>query len=123
MSEDIGMYKKLLVWQKAMCFAESVYGFVKELPANERFALSDQLRRAAVSVPSNIAEGSGRVGNRDYAHFLSISRGSLYETMTQIELAKNLGFIGSVTNELECLACELSKMLTAMIKKYTPLSN
>lgn len=90
MSEDIGMYKKLLVWQKAMCFAESVYGFVKELPANERFALSDQLRRAAVSVPSNIAEGSGRVGNRDYAHFLSISRGSLYETMTQIELAKNL---------------------------------
>jgi four helix bundle protein len=123
MFETAGLYKKLVVWQKAMQFVQCVYALVERLPANERFALSDQLRRAAVSIPSNIAEGSGRAGDRDYAHFLSIARGSLYETMTQLELAVNLGYIQYPGDEIESLACELSKMLTAMIKKYSPLSN
>ena len=82
----------------------------------------DQVRRAVVSVPSNIAEGCGRASNRDYAHFLSIARGSLYETMTQLEMAKELGYLETI-DEVETLAAEISRMLTTLMKKYTPLSN
>lgn len=88
------LFKDLVVWQRAMQFAKLVYGLVKQLPVEERYALADQLRRAAASVPSNIAEGNGRAGNKDYAHFLAIARGSLYETITQLELAKELGYVG-----------------------------
>ena len=122
MFENVGLYKKLIVWQKSMQFVRGVYELVKELPKNEQYALSDQLRRAAVSIPSNIAEGSGR-GNREYGHFLSISRGSLYEVMTQIEIANELGFVKSDVTALEQLSAEISKMLTSMINKYLPLSN
>ena len=80
-------YRKLIVWQKAMQFSKIVYSLLNQFPVAEKYALVDQVRRAAVSVPSNIAEGCGRASNRDYAHFLSIARGSLYETMTQLELA------------------------------------
>lgn len=89
------LFKDLIVWQRAMQFAKLVYGLVKQLPVEERYALADQLRRAAASVPSNIAEGNGRAGNKDYVHFLAISRGSLYETITQLELAKELGYVVS----------------------------
>ena len=123
MFENVGLYKKLLVWQKSMQFVHCVYELVKTFPKNEQYALSDQLRRAVVSIPSNIAEGSGRSGNRDYGHFLSISRGSLYEVMTQIEIANDLGYIKSELTAVETLAEEISKMLTSMIKKYIPLSN
>ena len=91
-------------------------------PAIEKFALADQLRRAAVSIPSNIAEGCGRASNRDYAHFLSIARGSLYETMSQLEMAKEFGYLESI-DEAEALAAEISRMLTTLMKKYTQLSN
>ena len=122
MVEAIGTYKDLQVWQKAMKFVEVVYFLIREFPAFERYALSDQLRRAVISVPSNIAEGNGRASNKDYAHFLSIARGSLYETMTQVELAKNLGYISASIDDIEVKACELSKMLTAMIKRFSPES-
>ena len=118
------LFKKLIVWQRAMEFAKLVYDLVKKLPAEERFALADQLRRSAVSIPSNIAEGNGRAGNRDYSHFLSIARGSLYETVTQLELAKELGYVGgdsrssSTFDEIYSLAEEISRMLTSMLKKY-----
>ena len=118
------LFKKLIVWQRAMEFAKLVYGLVKQLPADERYALADQLRRAAVSVPSNIAEGNGRAGNKDYAHFLAIARGSLYETITQLELAMELGYVGgdsrsrSTMDAIYSLAEEISRMLTSMLKKY-----
>ena len=70
-------YRNLIVWQKAMRFSKAVYALINQFPVAEKYALSDQVRRAAVSVPSNIAEGCGRASNRDYAHFLSIARGSL----------------------------------------------
>ena len=88
---------------------------------------ADQLRRAAASVPSNIAEGNGRAGNKDYAHFLAIARGSLYETITQLELAKELGYVGGdsrsrpTLDEIYSLAGEVSRMLTTMLKKYGAL--
>jgi len=115
-------YKNLIVWQKSMLLAKQVYFLVRSFPADERFALADQVRRAAVSIASNIAEGSGRSSNRDYAHFLAIARGSLYETMTQLELAKELGYIESF-DEVSQVADEVSRMLTTLIKKYTPISN
>jgi len=116
-------YKNLIVWQKAMDFARIVYLLVRQFPDSERFALSDQVRRAAVSVASNIAEGSGRASNKDYAHFLSIARGSLYESLTQLELAKSFGYIESA-DDAESVAGEISRMLTTLIKKYNPpLSN
>lgn len=105
-----------------MQFSKQVYQLIERFPSTEKYALSDQVRRAVVSVPSNIAEGCGRASNRDYAHFLSIARGSLYETMTQLEIAQSLGYIDSI-EEVEDLASEISRMLTSLMKKYIPLSN
>ena len=115
-------YRSLIVWQKAMQFAKIVYAVVDTFPPAEKYALSDQIRRAVVSIPSNIAEGCGRTTNRDYAHFLSIARGSLYETMTQLELAESIGYIDTI-DEIESVATEISRMLTTLIKKYRPLSH
>ena len=78
--------------------------------------------RLVASVPSNIAEGNGRSGNKDYAHFLSIARGSLYETMTQLEMAQSFGYIESLS-DAEALASEISRMLTTMIRKSIQFSN
>ena len=122
MDDSDFQYRKLIVWQKAMRFSKAVYEQINQFPTAENYALSDQLRRAVVSIPSNIAEGCGRASNRDYAHFLSIARGSLYETMTQLEMAKELGYIESI-DEVEVLAAEISRMLTTLMKKYVPLSN
>ena len=115
-------YRNLIVWQKAMSFSKVVYAMIRAFPPEERYALADQIRRAVVSISSNVAEGCGRATNRDYAHFLSIARGSLYETMSQLELAQNLGYIDSLS-DAEDLAVEISRMLTTLMKKYTPLSN
>ena len=115
-------YRSLIVWQKAMQFTKIVYAVVDTFPPAEKYALSDQIRRAVVSIPSNIAEGCGRTTNRDYAHFLSIARGSLYETMTQLELAESIGYIDTI-DEIESVATEISRMLTTLIKKYHPLSH
>ena len=111
------LFKKLVVWQKSMEFTKSVYELIRKFPVEERYALADQLRRASASVPSNIAEGNGRTGNRDYAHFLSIARGSLYETITQLELAKELGYIEDY-DDVALIAEEVSRMLTSMLRKY-----
>ena len=111
------LFKNLIVWQKAMELTKMVYSLIRCFPAEERYALGDQLRRAVVSIPSNIAEGNGRAGNKGYAHFLAIARGSLYETITQLELAKELGYIESYDG-VEAVANEVSRMLTSMLKKY-----
>ena len=110
-------YRNLIVWQKAEQLVKLVYAEVKRLPAEERYALGDQIRRAVVSIPSNIAEGSGRASNRDYGHFLSIARGSLYETINQLEIAQDLGY-ATLTKDIEALAAEVGRMLTSLMKKY-----
>ena len=114
--EEFG-YRNLIVWQKAKKLVGLVYAEVKKLPAEERYAMGDQIRRAVVSIPSNIAEGNGRASKRDYANFLSIARGSLYETMTQLEIAQDLGYV-AITLEIEQLAKDIARMLGAMIKKF-----
>ena len=101
--------------------SSAVYALSKAFPADERYALTDQLRRAVVSIPSNIAEGSGRASNADYGHFLSIARGSLYETMTQLQVAVGLGYIPAISSELESQMSEIGRMLGSMLKKYGTL--
>lgn len=110
------LFKNLIVWRKAMELAELAYGLARQLPPDERYALADQIRRSAVSIPSNVAEGNGRSSNKDYAHFLSIARGSLYEMITQLELAKRLGYVDDYDSVVP-VAEEVSRMLTSMLKK------
>ena len=112
------MFTDLVVWQRAMELVKQVYVLSKKFPADERYALTDQLRRAVVSIPSNIAEGSGRSSNADYAHFLSIARGSLYETMTQLRIANDLGYIPELSEDINSKIDEVGRMLGAMLKKY-----
>lgn len=107
-------YRDLIVWQKAMEFAEGVCRATRGFPPEEKYGLGDQLRRAAVSVPSNIAEGNGRETPRDYLHFLVQARGSLFEAQTQLELARRLGYLEGVSG-LEALSREISNMLRRVI--------
>ncbi len=98
-------YKNLKFWQKAMDMAQKVFEITSEFPSDERFGLTSQLRRAAVSVPSNIAEGAGRGTDADFNRFLNIANGSLNEIETQFLLAKRFNLINdflmtSVLNEL-----------------------
>ncbi len=86
-------YKDLIAWQKAMDLVEAVYRASRSFPAEERFGLASQIRRASVSVPSNIAEGYSRPGRNDYVRFLDIARGSANEIETQLLIAKRLGFV------------------------------
>ena len=109
-------FKQLVVWQKAMNLVRMVYRMSKTFPPDERFALTDQLRRAVVSIPSNIAEGNGRGTSKDYAHFLNMARGSLFEVRTQLELAVRLGYF-SVSEELSAQIDSISKMLFSMSRK------
>ena len=89
----IQSYKDLIVWQKAMQMAEMLYSMVKKFPKEETYALSDQMRRAAVSIPSNIAEGYGRNSKKEYIQFLSIAKGSAYELETQMIPTVRIGYV------------------------------
>ena len=109
----IDRYEDLIAWQKAYRLALAVYEVTKELPADERFGLTQQLRRAAVSIPSNIAEGFGRHSRPDYLRFLDIARGSTYEVQTQLRLAHDLGYL-TETHCLELVA-EVERILNALI--------
>lgn len=86
-------HRELRVWQNAMSLVRDVYTVTKAFPIEEQFGLISQLRRAAVSVPSNIAEGAARTSKREFAQFLSVARGSLAEVETQILIAKDLGYL------------------------------
>ncbi len=117
MSEG-SLYKELVVWQKSMDLVDWVYSAMRTFPKEERFRLCDQLSRAVVSIPSNIAEGSGRNSEADFARFLSMARGSLFETMTQLEIAKRQGYLTDIT-EAEEYANSIRKMLNSFITKLT----
>ena len=108
-------FRDLKVWQKAMDLAVEVYTLVKCLPKEETFALSDQIRRAAVSIPSNISEGQGRSTAKDFIRFLSLARGSLCELSTQIELCERIGYVDtSQTSHIHELITEIAKMINAL---------
>ena len=115
----IASYRELMVWQKAMELAVAVYAATAKLPRDERFGLPSQLQRAAVSVPSNIAEGHARQSQREFAHFLSVALGSLAEVSTQADLAGRLAqldapTVSTVTDRAEHLRAMLLNLLAAV---------
>ena len=115
---QIKSYKDLLLWQKGINIVVLVYKIVESFPKEELYALSSQLKRASVSVPSNIAEGYGRNSEKSFSHFLDISRGSLFEIETQLIIAKELGIISdeilfnTILKQIE----EESKMINSFSK-------
>lgn len=111
-------YRDLLVWKKSMQLVERVYALVRLLPPEERNVLSDQMRRAAISIPSNIAEGHGRFSSKEFAHFLSVARGSLYELSTQLLICEQVGYLSAEQIESALsLEREIEKMLSALARK------
>jgi four helix bundle protein len=86
-------YRELIAWQKAMKFVTEIYAVTQRFPAEERYGITNQLRRAAISVPSNIAEGQARFSQKEFHHFLSQSRGSLVEIETQVLIARELRYL------------------------------
>ena len=115
-------YKELAVWQQSMELVVAVYRLIEQLPREEQFALGNQLRRAVVSIPSNIAEGFGRDSHKDFARFLVQSRGSLFEVDTQLEVAERLGYI-QMTDSIGLQIKTLSKMLGSFIRKLRDSSD
>ncbi|OOV16989.1 four helix bundle protein [Flavobacterium sp. LM4] len=111
-------YKELLIWRKGIRIVVLVYKLTRDFPKEEIYALTSQLKRASVSIPSNIAEGFGRQTDKSFNHFLNIARGSLNEIETQLIIAKELEFISNdiLFNEIMFLIEEESKMINAFSK-------
>ena len=108
-------YRKLKVYEKATNLVVRVYALLRTIPKEEQYALSDQLRRAVVSIASNIAEGMGRISQKDRAHFLEIAYGSLMETNCQLEIAKKLGYINETElQEIDNECVEIARMLSGL---------
>ena len=119
----IKSYRELRVWQNAMNITQTIYELTRQFPSDEKYGLVSQIRRAAVSIASNIAEGNGRNTTGEYIHFLGISRGSLFELETQIEIASRLGFLSQESHTLLLKDSELiSKQLTGLIKSLNASS-
>lgn len=112
----IGTYKDLTVWQKSIDLCEKIYKITEAFPKSEQFGISNQIRRNAVSVPSNIAEGYRRGHRAEYVQFLRVSYGSAAELETQLIIARNIGYMGSKDYEiLNDLLLEILKMLNKLI--------
>ncbi|MGH9496728.1 MAG: four helix bundle protein [Candidatus Sulfotelmatobacter sp.] len=110
-------YKDLIVWQKARSFATEIYRATEPFPKTEIYGLTSQLRRAAVSVASNIAEGQGRLTKGEFCHFLGQARGSLLELETQLSIALDLHLIElEEFQRLEELSSEVQKLLNGLIQ-------
>ncbi len=117
-------YKDLQVWQKSMSLVEEVYILTKLLPKEEQFGLISQLRRAAISIPSNIAEGYTRYSTKEYIKFLTIARGSTSEVETQLLICNRLHFLDlEQLDKALSLSGEISKILTSMITKLSEKTN
>jgi len=109
-------FREIKVWQKAMNFVTKLYKNTRSFPQEELFGLTSQMRRCAVSIPSNIAEGFGRKSNNEFKRFLQISMGSLFELQTQLEISKNLNFLDeTIFNELYQDSREIEVMLSSFI--------
>ncbi|PCI27803.1 four helix bundle protein [Candidatus Wolfebacteria bacterium] len=116
-------HKELIVWQKSVSFVESIYSLTRSFPKEEQFGLVSQMRRAAVSVPSNIAEGRARGTRKDFVHFLRISFASCAELETQLEISKRLSFGKEEEyTTTDTLLLEIRKMLSVMIRKMQPFN-
>lgn len=114
-----GTYRDLVAWQRSIELTIAIYEKTMSFPSDEKFGLTSQLRRAAVSIASNIAEGKGRGSDRELVHFLHCARGSAYEVQTQLEIAQQLGYL---TKEeaiaLSSKAAEVGRLLNGLLCSY-----
>lgn len=115
-------YKDLNVWKESMDLVEDIYKLVKYFPREEIYALSNQLKRAVVSIPSNIAEGQNRNTLKEFIHFLYIALGSVSEVETQILIAQRLNYIQNIDNELKQIT-KIRKMINALINSIKGKGN
>jgi four helix bundle protein len=109
-------FRKLVVWQRAMQLTVAIYRLTRDFPREETYGLTSQMRRAAVSLPSNIAEGHGRLSTKEFRQFLGIARASNFELQTQLEIARELQFgkLGFI-DEAESLSHEVGRMIYAIL--------
>ena len=112
-------FRDLRVYQTSKDFVKTVYGLLSTYPPNEQYALCDQLRRASVSVPTNIAEGMSRLSDKEKVHFIEISYGSLMEVLCQMEISKELNYVTEeqmkdIENQITIIAKQLSKLRTTL---------
>jgi len=111
-------FREPIVWQRSIQLAASIYRLTKAFPKEEMYGLTGQIRRSAVSVPSNIAEGQGRLSTGEFQQFLGIARGSNFELQTQLEIARILRFgDAKLVDEAEGLSHEVGKMIHAILHK------
>jgi four helix bundle protein len=116
MAEIIRSYRDLKAWQKAMELVREIYRVSRKFPKEELFGLMSQIRRAAVSVPSNIAEGHAKLSRKEYQHFLGHARGSLAEIETQILIAKDLDYLNEIDmNYILNLSAEVGRVLNGLL--------
>ena len=114
-------YRKLIAYQKAKEVVKHTYKLLKKFPAEERYAMSDQLRRASVSITSNIAEGINRYSVKDKSHFIEMSYGSLMEVSSQFEITEELGYITAEERlSMDQLIEEVARLLSGLQKTYKP---
>lgn len=111
-------FRNLLIWQKSMVLVTKIYTVTNNFPKEEVFGLTSQIKRSAISIPSNIAEGLGRESNKEFLRFLNISIGSLFELQTQLEIAKNIIYLDEETfNNLYENTRELERMIVSFTNK------
>lgn len=113
-------FREFQVWQRGIQLVKNIYQLTSSFPSEEKFGIISQIRRCAVSIPSNIAEGSGRKTNKDFSNFLSISLGSQFELETQLIISNEIGFLSdeqlsNTTQELN----EIQKMTRTLIEKFS----
>jgi four helix bundle protein len=110
-------FRDLVVWQRAMQLTVAIYRLTKEFPREELYGLTNQIRRAAVSLPSNIAEGHGRLNRAEFRQFLGVARASNFELQTQLQIARELKMGNpKLVDEAESLSHEVGKMIYATLK-------
>ncbi len=113
-------FQKLEVWKVSMELTTEIYNYTKNFPDNEIYGITSQMRRCSISIPSNIAEGSGRKTNKEFVHFLSIANGSSYELQTQIIVSNNIGFINEeIKDSLTTKLFSVQKMIYTLIQKFS----
>jgi four helix bundle protein len=121
MANEVFGYRKLIAYQKGKEVVKRTYQLLKKFPADERYAMCDQLRRASVSITSNIAEGINRFSVKDKAHFVEMAYGSLMEVSSQFEIAEELGYVSSEDRlSMDMLIEEEARLLSGLLNSYKP---
>lgn len=121
MANEVFGYRKLIAYQKGKEVVKRTYQLLKKFPSEERYAMCDQLRRASVSITSNIAEGINRFSVKDKAHFVEMAYGSLMEVSSQFEIAEELGYISSEDRlSMDILVEEEARLLSGLLNSYKP---